>query len=796
MILYNFKQIIKNIPRNFVMSFAKLFGLSISFFVVLFAAGYVYYETSFDKCIPDHELIFRCLMQGRLDGQDASFAVTSPEMAKTIVADIPEISEAVRLLNRGETTITYKEQIFNGGPLFFADPEFFPFFSVPIITELDNPLASQNSVTIARSLAENIFGSAENALGKVINLENDDAIVTGVFEDLPKNFHLRINLIQSLQKSNPDNVGWGSQNYYTYFKTSKPVTNTEELNFKLSKTVYTYYDSRIDGAKAKTIEDLMYNPEVYVFFPAERLTDVHFSNHKFDPAVTSTKTYIYGAVVLAFMVLLISTINFVNLTIANVSTRLREVGIKKTIGASVQNMIHYFLFEALIFLLIGFSAALLLYGMVEENLIAFLGFDISLTSKDYLITIGAVLIGLLFLNLAASIIPVLYISKRKALNLIRDQEPVRRDFFGKNIFVIAQFLLAVLIILCSFIVQKQVNYMINKDRGYDSDNVIMINTWRMDFEKRRVFTDQLRSFNAIESVATSDVYFGEDPSMNAAFFGTMEDENYFHTTVLPVDYDFINTFKMEMVEGRFFEKDRQTYKKAVVLNETARDKYLGEGSLIGTQVIVDGDYEVIGIVKDFNFRSLHHPIQPIVMTSVDHSIMVYIRVSGSRIAEAISIIKEQWESTGVPVPLNYWFHDEVLEKHYAKDQQAKRLLLVLTFIAIAIACVGLYAISFFSIVRRTKEVGIRKVNGAKIWQVMLMLNMDFVKWVAIAFVIATPIAYYAMDKWLQNFAYRTPLSWWVFALAGLLALVIALLTVSWQSWLAARRNPVEALRYE
>ncbi len=764
--------------------------------MVLFAAGYVYYETSFDKCIPDHELIFRCLMQGRLDGQDASFAVTSPEMAKTIVADIPEISEAVRLLNRGETTITYKEQIFNGGPMFFADPEFFPFFSVPIITELDNPLADRNSVTIARSLAENIFGSAENALGKVINLENNEAIVTGVFDDLPKNFHLRINLIQSLQKSNPDNVGWGSQNYYTYFKTSKPVTNTEELNFKLSKTVYTYYDSRIDGAKAKTIEDLMYNPEVYVFFPAERLTDVHFSNHKFDPAVTSTKTYIYGAVVLAFMVLLISSINFVNLTIANVSTRLKEVGIKKTIGASVQNMIHYFLFEALIFLLIGFSAALLLYGMVEKDLIAFLGFDISLSSKDYLITIGAVLIGLLFLNLAASILPVLYISERRALNLIRDQEPVRRNFFGKNIFIIAQFLLAVLIILCSFIVQKQVNYMINKDRGYDSDNVITLNIWRMNPETRRVFIEQLRTFTAIESVATSDVYFGEDPSMNAAFFWTMEDENYFHTTVLPVDCDFINTFKMEMVEGRFFEKDRQTDKKAVVLNETARDKYLGEGSLVGTQVIVDGDYEVIGIVKDFNFRSLHHPIQPIVMTSVDHSSMVYIRVRGNQIAEAIRIIKEQWESTGVPVPLNYWFHDEVLEKHYTKDQQAKRLLLVLTFIAIAIACVGLYAISFFSILKRTKEIGIRKVNGAKIWQVMLMLNMDFVKWVAIAFVIATPIAYYAMDKWLQNFAYRTQLSWWVFALAGLLALAIALLTVSWQSWRAARRNPVEALRYE
>jgi putative ABC transport system permease protein len=796
MILYNFKQIVRNALRNRVMSFAKLFGLSISFFVVLFAAGYVYYETSFDKSIPDHELIFRCLMQGRLNDQDISFSVTSPEMAKTIVADIPEITEAVRLLNRGETSISYEDETFDGGPVFWADPEFFPFFSIPIITELDNPLASQTGVAITRSLAENIFGSADDALGKGIKLGSNDAIVTGVFNDLPKNFHLRINLIQSLQKSNPDNVGWGSQNFFTYFKTSNPVANMEELNFKITKTVYTYFDDRIDGANAKTFDDLRYYPDVYIFFPAERLTDIHFSNHKFDPAVTSSKTYIYGALVLAIMVLLISSINFVNLTITNVSTRLREVGIKKTNGATVKDVAQYFLFEALIFLLVGFTLALTLYSMFEKNLVVFLGFDISLTGKDYLITIGVVLIGLLLLNLAASILPVLYISKRKALYLIRDQKPAKQSFSVKNVFVIAQFFLAVLIIMFSSIVQKQVNYMVNKDRGYDFGNVIMLNMWPMNSETRRVFIEQLRTYTAIESVATSDVYFGEDPSMNNAYFGTMEDGNFFHTTVLPVDHEFSNTFKLEMVEGRFFEKDRQTDNKAVILNETARDHYLGEGSLIGTRVIVDGDYDVIGIVKDFNFRSLHHPIQPLVMTCVDNFGMVYVKISGDRVAEAIGIIKDQWEKVGVPVPLNYRFHDEVLARHYEKDQQAKKLLLVLTMIAIAIACVGLYAISLFSIVKRTKEIGIHRVNGARISEVMVMLNKDFVKWVVIAYVVATPIALYAMNRWLQNFAYKTELSWWIFAMAGLLALGIALLTVSWQSWRAAKMNPVEALRYE
>lgn len=321
--------------------------------------------------------------------------------------------------------------------------------------------------------------------------------------------------------------------------------------------------------------------------------------------------------------------------------------------------------------------------------------------------------------------------------------------------------------------------------------------WNMNPETRRSFIEELKTYNEIESVSTSDAYFGEDFSMNNAYFESYEDKNFFHTSVLPVDDAFLSTFNLKMKEGRFFEKGKQTDFDAAILNETALKEYSGKGSMIDKNLIVgDRKVTVIGIVKDFHFRSLHYPIQPLVMTHIDNFGNVSIKVKNEQIKAVVKILEKQWEKYKIPFPLKYSFHDEIVVAQYSKDQQAKRLLLMLSFISIVIACVGLYAISFFRIIRRTKEIGIRKVNGATISEVMNMLNMDFLKWVIIAFCIACPIAWYAMYKWMENFAYKTTMSWWVFAAAGAVTVAVAVLTVSWQSWRAATRNPVEALRYE
>ncbi len=787
----------RNARKNSVLSFAKLFGLSVSFAVILFSVGYVYYETSFDKCISEHNRIYRCLMQGQLNGNEADFAVTSSQMAEAVLNDIPEIEEAIRLTARGEATIDYNTEIIEMGTLFFADPEVFDFFDLTIHKNIENPFESPDNIAIAESIAKQHFGSVENALNKVVQLRGEDCVIAGVFEDLPQNFHLQTKIIQSIDDVNPDNDGWGSQNYFTYIKTSTPITDIDNLNFKLTKSVYTHYDADLDGSAAQNREDLKYSDNTYIFFNAEPLTDIHFGKHRFDPAVTSSKTYVYGAIILAIFILLISSFNFINLTIANLSTRFKEIGIRKTNGAGSKQIATQFIIESILFWVTGFAIAFLVYRVGEVSLYHYLGLELSIDKNALIILITLIFTGLLLFNSVANILPITVFAKKETLALIKKETAKKRSYLLKDGFVVLQFVLSAIIILSSVFVQKQINFMVNKDRGYDKENVITLSMWDMPPETRSTFIEEIKKHTVIQSVSTSDVYFGDDPSMNGAFFETQEAENYFHTTILPVDDEFFKTFNIQLLKGRFFEKERQTDFKAVLLNETAAKEYQKTGSLIGKKLYVDGTYyDIIGIVKDFNYRSLYHALQPLVITRIENFGNVFVKVGNNQIAEALEIIRNQRKELGLTKPLQYSFHDEIIAKHYLKDQQAKKMLLFLSLVSVIIACVGLYAISFFTIIKRTKEIGIRKVNGAKVSEILTLLNKDFIKWVAVAFLVATPIAWLAMNKWLENFAYKTNLSWWIFALAGVLALGIALLTVSWQSWRAATRNPVEALRYE
>jgi putative ABC transport system permease protein len=737
-------------------------------------------------------------MKGRLSGNDFDAAVTNPEMAGAIVKEIPEIEEAVRLTARGESTLNYNNRSIECGQLIFADPGFFSFFGIHIEKTLQDPFESENNITISKSIAEKHFGSVEGAMNKVVKLRGDNCIITGVFDDFPKNFHLQTNLIQSIKKTKPDEIGWnGGQAFYTYFRTNTQNIDNDALSFKLTKTVYSHSNESVDGTNAESWDDLKGSDELYLFYLAEPLKDIHFGNHRFDPAVTSNKTYVYGAIILAFLVLLISSINFLNLSIANISTRLKEFGIRKTTGAHNNQIAIQLLLESILFLVIGFVLAVSIYRIGGQPLAKYLDLDINISNAGFIKIVILSFIALLLFNVIANIIPVFFISKKRVLSLVKEEKSISKGFSIKDSFVSLQFILSALIILSSIIVQKQINFIINKDRGYDSENVLMLSMWSVGAQKRKTFIDDLKSNSVIESVSTGDTYFGYDPSMNGAFFDTQEDENYFHTSTFPVDDEFFNTFNIKIKEGRSFDKEKKTDFNSALLNEAAWAKYSGTGSLIGHKLLFNGNtYDIIGIIKDFNFRSLYHKVQPLVFRRVENRGNVFIKIRNSQIPQVVALLKQKWKEYNIPSPLEYDFHDQIIASHYAKDQQAKKLLLILSIISIIISCVGLYAISYFTIIRKTKEIGIRKVNGATISELMQMLNLDFLKWVIVAFLIATPVAYFAMSKWLENFAYKTELSWWIFALAGILALGISLITISWQSWKAATRNPVEALRYE
>lgn len=794
-----------NALKNGTLSFAKLFGITISFAVILFVAGYALYETSYDKSIPDHDRIYRCLVQGTMNAEEIDYAVTTSALAPVIARDIPEITETVRIINQQDAQLIYEHENFEASYLLFADSSFFSFFNIPVLTNLENPLESFNNIVISNRVAEIMFGSAENALNKVVVLRGQTCTISGVFEDFPDNFHLRAGVIQSISVMNPDSAGWDLQSSsvytlcYTYFKTIQSDINLDALNFKISKTAYTYNDQGIDGANATGWDDFRTNDGTYIKYVAEPLTDIHLSNHKFDLAITNNKANVYGAIILTLFVLLISSINFVNLTIATISTRTKEIGILKTSGAENKHILLQFLYEIVVFCIIGFLSAVAIYLIFKAPLVRYLNLDLALTNSmlpKVMVLFFLVLAGI---NLLANFLPVLIFSRKEGLNLIKSEKTVGTRILGSNIFILVQFVLSALIIICSLIVQKQINYMVNKDRGYDYENIMRLSLWPVNTpQARQSFIEQLEAYDAVEAVSTTLDVIGEaDFGATDAYFETMEERNAFHTSTMRADVGLLNTFDIEMKDGRFFERERQTDFNTVVLNETAADLYTGNGSILGKNIYLNGQpFEVIGIVKDFNYRSLHNPIDPLIITQRENMQVAFIKIKDGRTAEVINIVQQLWDSFNLDYEVNYKFHGDALIEQYAQDRQAKKILLMLSVISVLIACVGLYAISSFTIVKRVKEVGIRKVNGARVSEILTMLNKDFVKWVVIAFVIATPVAWYTMNKWLESFAYKTNLSWWIFALAGLLALGIALLTVSWQSWRAATRNPVEALRYE
>lgn len=794
--LTNLKVSIRNARKNGIISFAKLFGLSISFAVILFAVSYVYYETGFDKNVTDANRIYRCLMQGHFNNEDADYAVTSAAQGPSLVAEVPEITESLRMFYQGDADISANKEDYLIGQLFYSDSNFFKFWNIPVTSSIDEPLAANNYVVISESIAKKLFGSTNDALGKNITFRSNECTITGVFSDLPHNFHLEIDFLQSIKKELPENVHWGNQSYYTYIKTVSPDMNIDDLNFKITKNVYTHFHD-IDGSNAQTMDDFKRDADFYLLYTVEPLTDIHFSNHKFDPAKTANKTYVYGAVVLAILILLISSINFINLSIANLSSRYKEVGIRKTIGAFNEHILGQFINETALFFVVSLVWAFLIFFILGGSLSQNLDFDINLTTNSLIQIIAVSSAFLLLFLFSINIIPILIMSRYETLSLIKGNINNRKQQWGSNTFVLIQFVLSVVIILSSVIMTKQINYMVTRNKGYDSENIMAINLWRFNEQQRENFMEQLKTYPVIQSVSSAMRSMGSDIGMNDAYFENMHnEENYFHPSLLPVDAGFAETFGLKIKEGRFFDKTREADENAAVINEAAAVKYKKEGSLIGKELIVDGNFKIIGIVRDFNFRSLHHYVEPLVMINSKNQGWAYLKINMKNMVEVIGIVRNLWNEYNINAPFKYEFLDDVLARNYAKEQQAKKLLFFLSILSIAIACVGLYAVSFFSIIRKTKEIGIRKVNGAKISEVMMMLNKDFVKWIVIAFLIAAPIAWYVMNEWLANFAYKTNLSWWIFALSGSLALGIALLTVSWQSWKAATQNPVEALRYE
>ncbi len=795
-----------NYRKNKLNTFIIVFGFGISFAIVIYILSYVYSEISYDRFIKDSDRIYRVYGKGVISGRPLDIVVTSPDFATLLTDEIPEIEETVRLYMLGSREITFRDSEIDNPTIIRSDNNFFSFFDFRLVAKKDNdPLSDPSQIVISESLAKKYFGNINSALDQCIKIKDrgqeKEYFVSAVFKDITDNFHINFQIVQSVYINKDFDPGTFQNEYiYTYIKTRTPINNRSELDLKLTKYQYFHaYDA--DVYEIKSLDELK-TSDPYFFVLTEPLKQIHFSKHKFDVAINSDKTYVYGSVFLSLMVIIISFINYLNLSMAALSMRFKNFGVLKIFGALRRNIAFLFISESLFFFVIIFLTSIFIYSLIGEPFTRLTGFNINLSSERIVFILFISGIILLLMILISGSVSFFVIKKQPLQELINqtNQDKISRFLSSRNFFILVQFTLASFIILATLIVNKQIKYFGSVDKGFNSDNVIVLRNNSISYNSLPPFIEELKKNPSVIEVSTSSNQIGDDPGMDASYFNSISDENYFHTSGLTVNDGFAKVYGLQLVEGRFFDKNISSDINEVLVNETAAREFMMEGPILGNYIIQESTPEIkskiVGIVKDFNFRSLYYPIEPLILKRGNLFANIAVKINDKNIQGAIDFIEEVYKRFSTNNDFNYIFLNERLNRNYNKEIQFRKIISLISFIAIFISCIGLFSISQLSVISKTKEIAIRKINGARLYDILSLLNRNFIKWVIFSVLIASPAAYYVMHKWLENFTYKTNLSWWIFGLAGLMALGIALLTVSWFSLRAAIKNPIEALRYE
>jgi len=794
MIWYQLKLTIRRILKDKTFSFFNLIGLSIGItsFLVLFL--HVVNEKSFDKHFTDHESIYRVqTTPGHVDEPWAR----SLGIVNAATPTIPEIEQSTQFSHTPVGSIKIDDRSFQQEDILSVDRNFIDLFSVKSLVGDLSEINKPNTAFITRDFANRYFKN-ENPIGKTIEIEALQYIrnvgvyeIRGVVANAHPKSHFNYQLLLSQKgglgeryASLPHNkIQW----VYNYIKLKKGA---------IPSTVSSKLAAFYDGSELKQIR----GPQDYIF-SLMPLDDIHLkSNYRFELKESSSKINIGLFLTISLVILLISMLNFINLTIAKLIKRSRELGLRKSIGAAKNQLIGQVLADVFIFCSF---AIVLSFGLAEIikpfiNQLFEIKFDIYYSEPIvYASIIGVLGVCLIF---TALFVCFFLLGKNSTIDILA----ARNNFSGSSILkslLVVQVCIVIILMSGTFLVNKQVKFVLNKSLGFDRENVVVLQL--KDFSKEpAIFATELKKQSQISSVGFTMQHFGY-PAQSLPLDGLGIDGT---AEMVFANYDYLKTMNIQLVEN-WINHSADTV-RGMVINEHLYNRLMEKHGTMEalnafqlTKPLQPGQERItfIGVAKDFNFSSAHQAIDDFAFwldESPNRARFTHIRIVPGNLKTAMAQIESVWNAYYPGQDFNYFFIDDKIASQYKAEAILSHILTSFSIIGILICIIGISALSLFISQQRTKEIGIRKVNGAKVSEILSLLNKNFIKWVAIAFVIATPIAYIAMKSWLQNFAYKTDLSWWIFALAGLLALGIALLTVSWQSWRAATRNPVEALRYE
>lgn len=788
-------------------SFINVFGLGVGIACCLLILLFVVDELSYDRYHEKSDRIFRAGLYGFIGGNEFYGVVTSSPMAQTLVSEYPEVEASTRARNYGFPVFRYKDKIFSEERVFWVDPGFFDVFTVVFLqgdpaTALERP----ETIVLTRSMAQKYFGD-EDPMGKSINADQRrDYLVTGVVEDVQKNSHFHYDFLASLSTyEDSRSPVWVSNNFYTYFAL-KEGTPPEAFEAKLGELVKRYVGPQIQAATGVTLEQFFESGGKYSFF-MQPLTDIHLRSHlEFEIEQNGDLTYVYIFSIIALGILLVACINFVNLATARSTTRAREVGVRKTLGSNRTQLILQFLTETLMMSFLAVVLALLIVQLLLPVFNNLTGKQVAIPYLDNGFTIPLLLLLVVSVGLLAGLYPAFFLASFDPVAVLKTETAGSlKKSKMRNLLVVFQFSVSIALIVGTLVVQRQLNYIQNKDLGYSKEGIVIVKKTDDLSDRLRTFKQELLSSAGILGATNTNNLFGQ-PFGNSAFrlAGETGEDTHLLWTFF-TDADFVKTYQIQMASGRYFEEGRAADLQAVVINETAvRD--LGLDDPVGEQIVALGptqDQEqkmnIIGVVKDFHFESLHTQIRPMIIGQFNPQAagrFVSVRITPENIAGTMAFIENTWKKFALNQTFEYEFMDDYFGRVYEAEHRTGQIFLYFSLLAIFIASLGLLGLASFVTAQRTKEIGIRKVLGASEPRIVAMLSTQFTKWVLLGNLLAWPLAYFLMNRWLQQFSYRQGISVLSFLWAAAAVLIVALITVSSQTLKAALANPANSLKYE
>ncbi|MEK6479863.1 ABC transporter permease [Catalinimonas sp. 4WD22] len=773
----------------------NIFGLAIGMACTLLITVYILEELSYDRFHEKADRIYR--LATHLEVGESGFigAGVSPAVAQPFIEETPAVEMVVRM-NRGSSSIVTKDEVtIKEDQVLAADPDFFKLFSFPLLKgNPDKALREPNAVVMTQETARKYFQD-ENPLGQTLLLDGEPFQVTGIMEPMPQASHFHFDIIYSyITDPISREENWGKLDAATYFLLREGAS-IEEVEANLDPLLKKYL------REYEMFQEMGYTIEMFT----QALTDIHLHSHilgEFEANSNIKYLYIFGAI--AFFILLTACINFMNLATARSADRAKEVGVRKTMGSGRATLVRQFLAESL---LLSLVAMLLALGLAELLRIPFSNIadkDIQLPLSSPWFIPAVLLLGIIVGVLAGSY-PAFYLTRFRPVEVLRGRLGAgSKNAYLRNSLVVFQFVVSIVLIVCTLMVYEQLQFVRNKDLGFDKENVIVLENAQALGTNTASFQNALMQMSEVQSISFTNVsplggYEATGFIPASSSDTTYRDEDALVLSDIMVSYDYLPTLGIQLKEGRNFSRDiaSDSAYHAVILNEQAV-KVLGMKEPVGNTVLMGGMYEaaVVGVVEDFHFKSLHSVVEPLVIVLSDEQNFVEVKVSSDHLPQTISMLEEQWSLHADGTPFDYSFLDEDFDALFRADQRIGVIFGGFTSLAILIACLGLLALAAFMAEQRTKEIGIRKVMGASVKSIMLLLSKDFTKLVVIAFVVAIPLSYYAVQQWLNDFAYKIDIGLTSFVVAGILALVIAILTVSYQSFKAAIANPVDSLRDE